>query len=193
VAGEMLGAMASSMPPMVHISPVPMPPPRSLQAMGANGPGTPKKTPKKNEKETNEDFDRSYQIDPDALTLKHPLANGEGGIGEVWVGELMTDNGNLHDVAVKRYPSAFGPEEMKMFRRECGVLFLAAMRCHNVCKVYGTALKEGKLCIVMKLYKESMRGLLGRSEGHKLPLADVQRYGGDICKVVCVYVQAWCI
>jgi serine/threonine protein kinase len=58
------------------------------------------------------------------------------------------------------------------------------MRCHNVCKVYGTAEKEGKLCIVMKLYKESMRGLLGRSEGGKLGLDAVKRYGGDICKAI---------
>lgn len=63
-------------------------------------------------------------------------------------------------------------------------MFIAAMRCHNVCKVYGTAVKEGKLCIVMKLYKESMRGLLGRSEGQKLDLEAVQRYGRDICKAI---------
>ena len=179
-------------PPVVHISPVPCPP-DSLQAPGAapgqpaTPPGTPSasyKTPKKNEQEMNNDFDRSFQIDAEALTLKHPLANGEGGIGEVWVGEYRDDNGTAHDVAVKRYPSAFGPEEMRMFRRETAVLFLAAMRCHNVCKVYGTAVKEGKLCIIMKLYKESMRGLLLRTEGNKLSLDKVQRYGGDICKAI---------
>lgn len=175
---------------MVHISPVPAPV-ESLQAPGAHGASgscgaqTPLKlkTPKKNEQEVNDDFDRSFQIDADALTLKHPLANGEGGIGEVWVGELL-DNGSVHTVAVKRYPSAFGPEEMKMFRRETAVLFLAAMRCHNVCKVYGTAVKDGKVCIIMKLYKESMRGLLGRTEGNKLSLSDVKRYGGEICKAI---------
>jgi serine/threonine protein kinase len=209
---------SSGSPPMVHVSPVPRPP-DSLQAPGAHHRGP----PKKNEQEMNDDFDRSFQIDAEALTLKHPLANGEGGIGEVWVGELVDHNGSLHDVAVKRYPSAFGPEEMKMFRyvhihpltqhrvtlmdiyihtntyiycivyranththnsRETAVLFLAAMRCHNVCKVYGTAEKDGKLCIIMKLYKESMRGLLQRTDGHKLSLEDVKRYGGDICKAI---------
>ena len=191
-------AEASAVPPMVHISPVPYPPGGSRQdeydehqhaASGMRGPSTPPHTPsgkmpKRNEQEMNDDFDRSFQIDAEALVLKHPLANGEGGIGEVWVGEYRDDNGTTHDVAVKRYPSAFGPEEMKMFRRETAVLFLAAMRCHNVCKVYGTAAKEGKLCIVMKLYKESMRGLLLRSEGHKLSLDKVQGYGGDICKAI---------
>ena len=146
---------------------------------GVLSPRTPqRKTPKKNEKETNEDFDRSFQIDADSLTLKQPLNNGEGGISEVWVGELVDKNGWAHDVAVKRYPSARGPEEnegirlallyalckatahfpaccLQIFRRETQVLFLATMRCHNVCKAYGTAVKEGKLCIVMKLYKES--------------------------------------
>lgn len=88
---------------------------------------------------------------------------------QVWYGEL-NEGGKKHCVAVKKYPSAWGAEEMDMFRRETGVLFLAAMRCHNVCKVYGTTFKDGKLCIVMKLYKESMGGLMRRSPGGKLLL-----------------------
>lgn len=158
----------------------------TLQADGAYSipSGTPKKTPKKNQQEAHEDFDRSFQVDADMLRLKRPVANGEGGIGEVWIGELVDHNGSVHAVAVKRYPSAFGPEEMKMFRRETAVLFLAAMRCHNVCKVYGTAVKDGKLCIIMKLYKESMRGLLSRTPGRKLPLVDAKRYGAEICRAI---------
>jgi hypothetical protein len=65
-----------------------------------------------------------------------------------------------------------------MFRRETGVLFMAAMRCHNVCKVYGTTFKDGKLCIVMKLYKESMMSLMKRHPNGKLPL---------VCLYVCTY------
>jgi serine/threonine protein kinase len=170
---------------VVHISPLPQAPTNGIDLLQADGAYmTPKQTPKKNQREANEDFDRSFQVDEQALTLKHPVPNGEGGIGEVWVGELVDHNGAKHEVAVKRYPSAFGPEEMKMFRRETAVLFLAAMRCHNVCKVYGTAVKDGKLCIIMKLYKESMRGLLARTPGRKLNLGDVQRYGMEICKAI---------
>jgi hypothetical protein len=116
----------SATPPIVHISPIPRPSGGHMPAQGddnvvdmdAQSPRAPqRKTPKKNEQETNEDFDRSFQIDADSLTLKQPLNNGEGGIGEVWVGELVDDNGSVHDVAVKRYPSAWGPEEMKVRRR----------------------------------------------------------------------------
>jgi serine/threonine protein kinase len=99
------------------------------------------------------------------------------------VGELTEESGT-HKVAVKRYPSAFAEEEVEMFRRETGVLFMAASRCHNVCKVYGTAVKDDKMCIVMRLYKESMLGLMRRCPGGRLPLSDVRRYGGEICKAV---------
>ena len=126
--------------------------------------------------------DKLFDLDSENLELKHPL-NNETGIGEVWVGELSEPSG-VHQVAVKRYPSAFAEEEYTMFRRETGVLFMAASRCHNVCKVYGTTVKEGKMCIVMKLYKESMAGMVRRQQGGKLPLSEVRRYGGEICKAV---------
>ena len=71
-----------------------------------------------------------------------------------------------------------------MFRRETSVLFMAATRCHNVCKVYGTTMKDNKMCIVMKLYKESMTGLMRRYPECKLPMQEVRRYGCEICKAV---------
>ena len=37
-----------------------------------------------------------------------------------------------------------------MFREEVQVLFTAAMRCDGVCKVYGTAIKDGKVCMCRK-------------------------------------------
>ena len=48
------------------------------------------------------------------------------------------------------------------------------MRCKQTCipQVYGTAIKDGKVCIVMKLYRESLQGLLKR-QGGKLPLSEV--------------------
>ena len=70
-----------------------------------------------------------FEIDPACLELKHLLTN-EGGLGEVWVGELI-EGGITHRVAVKKYPSAFAEEERDMFRRETAVLFMAATRCHN--------------------------------------------------------------
>ena len=50
--------------------------------------------------------------------------------------------------------------------------------------VYGTAVKDDKMCIVMRLYKESMLGLMRRCPGGRLALSDVRRYGGEICKAV---------
>lgn len=123
-----------------------------------------------------------FSLDPNSLQLKH-LLNNEGGLGEVWVGELREPSG-VHQVAVKKYPSAFAQEEVEMFRRETGVLFMAATRCHNVCKVYGTTIKDDKMCIVMKLYRESMLGLMRRYPGGKLPLTEIRRYGREICKAV---------
>jgi hypothetical protein len=127
----------STAPPLVHISPIPRPSGLYAQAGGDGAdhgvlsPRTPqRKTPKKNEQETNEDFDRSFQIDADSLTLKQPLNNGEGGIGEVWVGELVDENGSVHDVAVKRYPSAWGPEEMKVRFAQLYALCKATAHVH---------------------------------------------------------------
>jgi serine/threonine protein kinase len=128
------------------------------------------------------DPDKLFELDAANLELKHML-NNESGIGEVWVGELTEPSG-IHRVAVKKYPSAFADEEYSMFRRETGVLFMAASRCHNVCKVYGTTVKEGKMCIVMKLYKESMAALVRRQPAGRLPMHEIRRYGGDICKAV---------
>ena len=123
-----------------------------------------------------------FEIDPSCLDLKHLLTN-EGGLGEVWVADLR-EGGVTHRVAVKKYPSAFAEEEIEMFRRETSVLFMAATRCHNVCKVYGTTVKENKMCIVMKLYKESMNGLMRRYPEGRLPMQEVKRYGSEICKAV---------
>ncbi|EKX35353.1 hypothetical protein GUITHDRAFT_146555 [Guillardia theta CCMP2712] len=109
------------------------------------------------------DRDQFY-IKPERVQLKRLLTN-EGGIGEVWLGTLHEESGQ-HDVA----------EERLMFTRETAVLFMAALRCHNVCK--------GKMCIVMKLYRESMLSRMRRYPGGKLPLAEVQRYGLEICKAV---------
>ena len=62
----------------------------------------------------------------------------------------------------------------QMFREESRILFIAAMRCHNVCKVFGTTVKDSKLCIVMRLYKESLQGVMERSTGGCIPIADIQ-------------------
>ena len=123
-----------------------------------------------------------FSIHAEKLELVQRLSD-DSGIGEVWVGTLTEPSG-IHRVAIKRYPSAFAEEELKVFRREVGVLFMAASRCHNVCKVYGTTVKDGKLCIVMRLYRESMAALLRRQPGGRLPLCEVRRYGAEICKAV---------
>ena len=49
------------------------------------------------------------------------------------------------DFVSRRYPSAAHEEEARMFKQEVQVLFTAAMRCDGVCKVYGTAIKDGKV------------------------------------------------
>ena len=72
-----------------------------------------------------------FEIDPQCLELKHLLTN-EGGLGEVWVGELR-EGSTIHRVAVKKYPSAFAEEEIEMFRRETSVLFMAATRLCKPC------------------------------------------------------------
>lgn len=127
--------------------------------------------------------ERIFDIDPKLLVLKNRINSEESGLGEVWVSTLKEPSGS-HEVAVKRYPSAWMEQELTMFQRETAVLFMAAMRCHNVCKVYGTSVKDEKMCIVMKLYKESLAGLLRRSPHGKLSLDQTRRFGGEICKAV---------
>lgn len=52
-------------------------------------------------------------------------------------------------VAVKKYPSSWGDEEVEMFREETHVLFLAAMRCHNVCKVCPPRTPADLSCVII--------------------------------------------
>lgn len=63
-----------------------------------------------------------FELDPDALEFKTML-NNEGGLGEVWIGEL-TEISGTHKVAVKKYPSAFAEEEVQMFRRGVSACWL---------------------------------------------------------------------
>eukprot|EP00960_Hanusia_phi_P048418 758936-Hanusia_phi.AAC.1 len=124
-----------------------------------------------------------FEIDPARVQLIDRLKTEDSGLGEIWLGELLEGSGR-RKVAVKRYPSVWIEQEMDMFRRETEVLFLAAMRCHNVCKVYGTTIKDGKLCIVMRLYRQSLQDLIQQQPSRALGLPLVKKYAAEICKAV---------
>ena len=69
----------------------------------------------------------------------------------------------------------------ELIRTEAEVFQRVSVRCHHVCRFYGVSIKCGKLCLIMKHYRRSLWQMM-RERGGGLPLADVKKYGTQICK-----------
>ena len=69
----------------------------------------------------------------------------------------------------------------ELIRTEAEVFQRVSVRCHHVCRFYGVSIKCGKLCLIMKHYRRSLWQMM-RERGGGLSLADVKKYGTQICK-----------
>jgi eukaryotic-like serine/threonine-protein kinase len=93
---------------------------------------------------------------------------GRGAWGVVYKG-TFDDGTRVVDVAIKMIDSPNPPEEVITgLESEIKILKAAAWKCQNTVKIYGTTMKEGRLCIVMKLYESSLTQVISSAPGGKL-------------------------
>ncbi len=90
---------------------------------------------------------------------------GSGGQSEVFRGKLRV-RGRCIDVAIKVPRPA---EESINFLKELKAVTLASLRCNRSCRIYGVSRKDGKLCLVMKLYERSLADVLAAGKRDGIP------------------------
>lgn len=104
---------------------------------------------------------------------------GQGGSGVVYKALMTRRSGATEEVAAKMLFSGATQREHQKFAKEYEILRQASQQCAGVCRVYGIVQHGGALCIVMKLYPQSLLDLLDRrvdpvdaSKRLPLPLED---------------------
>ncbi|CAD7702139.1 unnamed protein product [Ostreobium quekettii] len=122
----------------------------------------------------------SMYIASDNLHLVRKL--NEGTFGQIWLGELR-DGNHIEEVAVKLLSEDFLARGClaEMLKAEAAIFHRVSTRCHHVCRLYGVACKDSRVCIVMKLYKKSLHDQLAERRGH-MALCDIKKYGIQVCK-----------
>ena len=97
---------------------------------------------------------------------------GRGANGIVYRGTLARDEGEVA-VAVKMLAPGATDAEHKQFVREYETHSYAARACKGVAEVYGCGKRGDSLCLVMKLYKQSLKDFLDGRPRTRLPTAEV--------------------
>jgi serine/threonine protein kinase len=91
--------------------------------------------------------------------------------------------GRAHQVAVKRWAS-FG-EQRAALEREARLMTLASSRCSHCVRYWGWfAAPDGAVCLVMKLYPQSLDARLESLTDRKMPLGEVRRLGKQIAQAL---------
>lgn len=107
---------------------------------------------------------------------------GEGGFGRVVGGLLTTRTGRPPlAVAVKQLPALTREEERRAFDRELRAHMHAARHCDGVCVLYGTCVKEQRMCIVMKRYERSLADAIASGP---MDSARARRYGHSLFRTL---------
>lgn len=110
------------------------------------------------------EFMEPDHIDESMIELADPpVVLGEGRYGKVSAGLLADEYGRRVEVALKMM-GAVGGADSAAFQKEIRVLRTVSQRCARVCRLYGTAVLNGKHCIVMKRYANSLSNLLGAGQ-----------------------------
>lgn len=69
-------------------------------------------------------------------------------------------------VAVKKLPTAqVSSEALAQFKSKLQTLAFASSTCNRLCRLLGFIVLDGNLCLVMRLYQQSLQQLLATSEG----------------------------
>jgi len=126
-------------------------------------------------------------IDPARLAVSEELL-GEGSHGRVIAGTLTTGRRTLR-VAVKTLPAMTREQERQAFTDEFRNHTHAARHCHGVCLLYGLcemqrAPWQGRLCIVMKRYEQSLESAIAAAGGTGLDEARVCRYAKSLSRTL---------
>ncbi|GBG76085.1 hypothetical protein CBR_g21745 [Chara braunii] len=135
----------------------------------------------------------SLWIDADRLELGEKI--GAGDFGEVRLG-LLQEGGRSVEVAVKclfksslptaceiQTESRSEKDTDEAFTKEMEMLFYVSKHCAFVCQLIGICRKDGRLCIIMKKYKCSLRALMEK-QGGRLELKPLLRYCTHICRAM---------
>ena len=92
---------------------------------------------------------------------------GRGAWGIVHKGTLI--DGKKHiPVAIKMIEAASPEKVLRGLESEIKILKQASSRGLHTAKIYGTTIKDGRLCIVMKLYKQSLAKVISTAPDGKL-------------------------
>jgi len=57
------------------------------------------------------------------------------------------------------------PEALSQFKLKLQTLAFASNMCNRLCRLLGFVVLDGNLCLVMRLYQQSLQQLLASSEG----------------------------
>lgn len=109
-----------------------------------------------------------HEITPANLTVDKSTVLGVGGAGSVYKGTLRVASG-VRDVAVKELDDVGAAREDGEAPREYTLLRAAMTKCTHVCRPLGYCQKEGKTCLVLKLYSGSLFDHLQQLPGAPLP------------------------
>jgi len=121
-------------------------------------------------------------INPDSLTLLEELL-GEGSYGRVVAGTLTTGRRTLQ-VAVKTLPAMTRVQERQAFTDEFKKHIHAARHCHGVCLLYGLCERQGRLCIVMKRYEQSLESAIAAAGATGICEERVRRYAESLSRTL---------
>ena len=119
---------------------------------------------------------QTVSISPERLMLGEAI--GEGAWGIVYKGTLRVNNQHMIPVAIKTISNlAKSPQEVaKILAPEIKILKAISFSCAHTVKLYGTTLKDNRLCIVMKLYSHTLLKGIQDSPCGKLPVDVTLRY-----------------
>jgi hypothetical protein len=121
-------------------------------------------------------------IDPARLTVSEELL-GEGSYGRVVSGTLTTGRRTLR-VAVKTLPAMTREQERQAFTDEFKKHMHAARHCHGVCLLYGLCERQGRLCIVMKRYEQSLESAIAAAGATGIVEERVRRYAESLSRTL---------
>ncbi|KAM5564472.1 protein KINASE OF THE OUTER CHLOROPLAST MEMBRANE 1 [Rosa sericea] len=120
---------------------------------------------------------KSAWIEPAKLKLRHRI--GRGPFGDVWLAthhQSTEDYDEYHEVAIKMF-QPIKEDNMKAVLDKLEDVFYKCQGVEGLCRLHGTSIINGKICIVMKLYEGSIGDKMAHLKGGKLSLLDVLRYG----------------
>ncbi|XP_050366292.1 E3 ubiquitin-protein ligase KEG [Argentina anserina] len=116
-------------------------------------------------------------IEPAKLKLRHRI--GRGPFGDVWLAthhQSTEEFDEYHEVAVKML-HPIKEDNMKAVLDKLEDVFYKCQGVEALCRLHGTSIINGKICIAMKLYEGSIGDKMAHLKGGKLSLLDVLRYG----------------